>query len=88
MEQQDKRKEYKKNYQKIYYQRKKGDPEFLQKRRDISKENYKYTRKTLDCETCGIRHRADADTCLLVRDQQKNIRFRQLCDVIDGENKV
>jgi hypothetical protein len=64
----EKKAEYKRNYQRNYYQKKKQDPAYLEKIREKQKENYSYTRQTIDCRACGIRHRPESLLCVLVKD--------------------
>ena len=66
MDKLEKKRLYKQNYQRLYYQKKRADPAFLEKRKETAKAHYKYSRKTIDCADCGVRHPPDCSTCLLV----------------------
>jgi hypothetical protein len=79
------RQEYKRNYQKRYYAKMKTSTEFMDKRRETTKNGYKYTRKTIDCQHCKLRHKPNSQNCLLLKQQQVNITANQ---IIDACNKL
>ena len=60
------RKEYKLNYQREYYAKRKANPNFMDKRRETTKKHYSYQRKTIDCSHCRLRHKPDSEMCLLL----------------------
>jgi hypothetical protein len=63
--------ERKKAYMRDYYIRHKDDPEYVARKKEISKRNYHYTRKTIDCPRCQMRHRPDFPDCLVLKEGQK-----------------
>jgi len=79
-----KRVEYKRQYQRRYYTEHKDGDDFKHARRLRSRRAYKYARKTIDCATCGVRHRADNQNCLLLREARKNSKIHCLLDALDN----
>jgi len=78
-----KRKEYIKQYQRNYYTNRKNEPDFKEQRRIRSKDAYAYTRRTIDCTTCGIRHRSDSQNCLLIQKSKQNKNINFILDALD-----
>jgi hypothetical protein len=62
----ERRRQYKLNYQREYYSKRKANPDFMDKRRETTKKHYNYQRKTIDCSHCRLRHKPDSDKCLLI----------------------
>jgi len=67
----ERQKFHKARYQRVYYLKRKNDPDFQAKRKEASKRNYSYRRQTIDCNSCQMRHRPDSDTCLAVENAKK-----------------
>jgi hypothetical protein len=61
--------ENKKLYSRDYYRKRKMDPSFLENKRNYAKKNYSYHRITVDCPACNMRHKADSQNCIIVREQ-------------------
>lgn len=76
------RSEYKKNYCREYYAKKKQDPDFMEKRRQTTRRNYNYARKTIDCPHCQLRHRPDSESCVFLKAQRLAVQSQQITAVI------
>jgi hypothetical protein len=73
-----------KNYQRDYYAKMKRSQDFVEKRRETAKKHYSYSRKTIDCPTCMLRHLPESDKCLLL-EQARRERMKQcLLDSLEG----
>ena len=83
-ERREKRQEYKRNYQKRYYAKMKESKVFMDKRRQTTKEGYSYQRKTIDCPHCRLRHRADSENCLLLKQQRINVTANKIIDACNS----
>lgn len=57
------------NYSRDYYRKRKSDPSFLENKRNYAKKHYSYNRVTIDCPACNVRHKADSQNCIIVREQ-------------------
>ena len=79
------RQEYKRNYQKRYYAKMRESDAFMEKRRENTKDRYAYTRKTIDCPHCKLRHRPDSEHCLLLKQQRINSQAK---DIINACNEL
>jgi hypothetical protein len=83
-ERRTKRQEYKRNYQRRYYAKMKESRVFMEKRRQTTKESYSYQRKTIDCSHCRLRHRADSENCLLLKQQRINVTANKIIDACNS----
>ena len=77
------RADYKKNYCREYYAKKKQDPDFMEKRRQTTRRNYNYARRTIDCPHCQLRHRPDNESCVFLKAQRMAIQSQQITSIID-----
>jgi hypothetical protein len=80
----DSKEQYKKQYSRDYYAKRRADPGFLEKKREYAKKHYKYARKTIDCPTCKLRHAPDSQTCILVREQTAIKRAEESKDFVEA----
>ena len=84
----ERRKEYKKNYQRKYYTKRKeaeNGSEFLEKRRENSRKHYKYQRKTIDCPSCKLRHHPENPNCLVLIEARKQRITNCILDTLKNE---
>ena len=78
--------EYKLNYQREYYSKRKANLDFMEKRRETTKNHYKYQRKTIDCPHCRLRHKPESERCVLIANAKRERLKQCILDSLTSED--
>ncbi len=78
-----KRLAYRRRCQREYYLKRIQNPEYVEKRRQKAREMYNYERTTIDCSSCGVRHKPDSVNCLRLVTARSAAGVQALLGAID-----
>lgn len=78
-----KRLAYRRRWQREYYLKRTSNQEYLEARRQKARDMYKYERSTIDCSSCGVRHKPDSVNCLRLVHARSAAGVKALLGAID-----